>query len=335
MIGRAASWGPVRVWNRFWFTYVSGLAFALVRVGFAVTLLLTLLEFAPLLAQHYTADGFFPMDAARRWNWGNLIALLHLDVLDGLVPIVLIYTTLLCGCLALVVGWHTRASAAVVFLLLLWFQSRNPTYLNGGDEVLRLTAFYLFLGYLEIPREQRTLTWDRARALGGGRDAWLGGEMRAWPVRMIQLQMCILYCVAGAWKLAGESWWTGDALFYSLQNPQVARFVVPVGAWMEPLFKAGSVSVALWEFTFPLLFVVRRLRPWALVFGLLMHLGILLTMNIGFFSLAMLATYPALVGPAGVERWRSRWLSGRVGQAAHEGLDAGSGLVTVGKADPE
>ena len=330
----------VRVWNGFWFSEVSGTAFALVRVCFAATAVLTLLELSPLLAEHYTSNGYFPIESARQWSWGNLIGFLHLSWLDGLPQVIVIYTGLIFCIVLLGVGLHTRSAAFVTFVLLLWFQTRNPTYLNGGDEVLRLTAFYLFLGYLVIPPEHRTLSLDRARALArsvdsreqravpGTESVWLGGRMPAWPVRMIQIQICLLYFIAGWWKLSGESWWSADAIYYAVQNPQVARFHLPVTAWMEPIFLVASLSVAWWEFLFPALFALRRARKLALLFGVTLHLGTLLTMNIGFFALVVLATYPAMIGPATCDRWL-RALFARFAPQSQRALEVSDGLPAV------
>ena len=126
---------------------------------------------------------------------------------------------------------------------------------------------------------------------------------------MIQIQICILYFVAGWWKLSGDSWWSADAVYYALQNPQVARVIVPASAWMEPIFLAASLSVAWWEFLFPLLYAVRFTRKWALWGGVALHLGIFATMNIGFFPLVVLATYPAFLPASSL-----RPLAGRLTQ---------------------
>jgi uncharacterized membrane protein YhiD involved in acid resistance len=45
-----------------------------------------------------------------------------------------------------------------------------------------------------------------------------------------------------------------------------------------------------------------RIRPWALAAGVLMHIGIMLTMNVGFFTPAMFVLYLAFVSPETVRR---------------------------------
>jgi hypothetical protein len=46
----------------------------------------------------------------------------------------------------------------------------------------------------------------------------------------------------------------------------------------------------------------RRLRPWLLVAGVLMHTTIMLTINVGFFTPAMLVLYLAFLSPEAVRQ---------------------------------
>ena len=156
--------------------------------------------------------------------------------------------------------------------------------------------------------------------------------MRIWPVRMVQIQICLLYLVAGAWKLAGDSWWTADAVYYATQNPQTARLLLPAASWTQPLYWVASVSTAWWEFTFWLTYSWKRTRSLALAFGVVLHVGILLTMNIGFFSLAVLAAYPALWGPEKSRDLMRRVLGGAESQPDPSGespYELGGGQVAA------
>jgi len=305
-------------WSRFWFAEIDGTAFGLVRILFSAAAILTLLEFAPLLREQYTDEGVFHALDAMRWSWGNAMAVFLRPALGSLGAVVVIYTALLFALGFLLVGRFTRLAAAAVFALQLWFQLRNPTYLNGGDEVLRLTAFYLFLGHLVVPPEGRAFSLDRARALARrGLDEATAAppRMPAWPVRMIQLQVCIIYFLAGFWKLLGDSWWNGDAIYVAIGNASITRFGPLGGAWSWPLYWVAGLFVAWWEFLFPLLVLTRWGRRFSIAHGIALHLGILLTMNIGFFSLVMLATYPVFVDPAWARRTVLRRFGG-LGRAA-------------------
>ena len=61
------------------------------------------------------------------------------------------------------------------------------------------------------------------------------------------------------------------------------------------------------------LFARVRFVPLYLGFGFLMHLGIELTMEVGAFSFASLAIYPAALGPERIDRIEG-WLRRRFGR---------------------
>ena len=201
---------------------------------------------------------------------------------------------------ALLVGWHTRAAALASWVLTFWFHHRNPTFLNGGDETLRLASLYLALAFLAVPPAQRALSVDRVRALrGGGARGGPAGPttVPSWTVRMVQLQLCVLYLVSGFWKVIDPAWQDGTALWVALANPTFTRFGAP-GWAPQPIFALGTLVVAWWELLFPALVALRWTRRTALALGVLVHLFILVFMNVGVFPVAMLGLYPAFLTPA-------------------------------------
>jgi uncharacterized membrane protein YphA (DoxX/SURF4 family) len=130
----------------------------------------------------------------------------------------------------------------------------------------------------------------------------------AWPVRVLQLQLCTIYCTSGLAKLAGEgwfqgSWWDGTSIHYALNYLTMSRYSYvsfPVPFWLTAL--ATYVTV-WWEALFPLLVLWRRTRPWALAYGVVLHLGIWLTLAIGWFGFYTLSLYGVWV-PDGI--WERR-----------------------------
>lgn len=159
-----------------------------------------------------------------------------------------------------------------------------------------------------------------------GVDAWLFGRLEripAWSRRLLVLQLVVMYASAGVQKTAVAWWpWGGfSALYIVLQDPALAR--VPF-AWLRPLYpltQALSALTMLFEWlalVYPLSLWYRatRTRPgWLraqfnrvgfrrawLPMGLVMHLGIAATMQIGIFPWVMLSLYPAFFTPDEVER---------------------------------
>lgn len=128
-------------------------------------------------------------------------------------------------------------------LLAMWFFFRNPTFSNGGDEVFRLTSLYLALASTAVGPGGRSLSRDRAVAVADG-DAESPATVPAWTLRMVQIQIALVYFVAGFWKVLGAPWWDGSAIQYALGNSAFSRFGAPEWAWVQPVFAAATIVIA-------------------------------------------------------------------------------------------
>jgi hypothetical protein len=200
--------------------------------------------------------------------------------------------------MALVVGYHTRLAAVVVFVGMLSFQRRDPYVFNSGDGLVRLIAFYLMLApagaALSIDR------WRRAR------DRFWEFPARApWALRLIQVQLSVVYLSTLWLKLQGTTWNNGTAVSYAQRITDLARFPLP-----PFVFHSATISnVATWgtlvvEASVPILIWNRRLRPYVAVVGISLHLAIDYSIRVGFFSMAMIALYISFLDP----QWASQRL---------------------------
>ena len=99
---------------------------------------------------------------------------------------------------------------------------------------------------------------------------------------------------------------------YALRIPAMERVHMPDWLAASPL----ASHVITWgvlgvELAIGLLVWNRRARPWVLGAGVALHLGIELTLRVGFFSWVVLASYVAFVPPERAARlaaWCSRRL---------------------------
>jgi hypothetical protein len=138
-------------------------------------------------------------------------------------------------------------------------------------------------------------------------DAWIaqtkGWTLPAapkWPLRLFQIQVCILYVKTGYIKAVQERWQSGEAVWHAMNNQVYWRFqladVLSLRV-MEWFCVAATYGTLVFELGFPLVFL-RRARPWVLLIGLGLHLGIWFFLNLGGFSEAILWTYLAFWVPA-------------------------------------
>jgi hypothetical protein len=191
------------------------------------------------------------------------------------------------------VGLRTRLSAAVAVLCLVVLQRGNPAIFNSGDLLLRLVGIAVVLSPCG-------LLWSVDAALDRRRDRVRSLLRAPYGMRLLQLELAVGYLLSAWAKARGSTWHDGTAIALSLRIEDLQRFVAP--AW---LFEQGILlnlftwSTLAFEATFIVLVWPRRLRLWVLATGVLLHLGIDVFLDVGFFSLAIYLAYVAFL-PTGV-----------------------------------
>lgn len=219
------------------------------------------------------------------------------------------HTLFLGAILLLTLGIFGRLAAIVAFVLHLAFLQRNFSIAYGADIV---TAFWLF--YLALAENDRCFS-VRAR----WRSLAPSVPMRPWSqaltgvsVRLIQLQLCIIYGYTGMEKLKGAPWWDGTAVWAVFGNSQLMIADLSFLQSAPALIGLMTHSALLWEVYFPALIWVKPLRYWLLAFGVLLHVGIGFGLGLFFFSGAMIAAYFVFVDSMRLRsiaaRLPKRWL---------------------------
>jgi Vitamin K-dependent gamma-carboxylase len=274
-------------WNRFWFQPVETSTFVLFRLAFGLLAVGYTISLAPALFAFYSDDGILPAQP----NYSGTLAWGLLGWFPSDAAVLLFYFLLLIGAMALLVGLQTRIAALVFFVCLISFGRRNPWVLNSGDLLVQVLAFYM----LFMPAG---LAVSVDRWLKDQRGLWDFPARPIWPLRLVQVQVSILY-VAAVWaKVRGVTWNDGTAVSYAFRIEDIARFPVP-GFVTDSLVLAnlltfGTLAV---ELSIGILVWNRLLRPWVLLLGVGLHLGIDYAVRVGFFSYAVLVAYVAFVPP--------------------------------------
>jgi hypothetical protein len=193
---------------------------------------------------------------------------------------------------------------------------------------------------------RRRYCWQRVQGIGGGGTPALAGRglslrrreipqtepffIPPWPLCLLFVQMIVIYLFNGFFKSLGHTWWEGTSLYYVLCDLSLSRWSfasLPLPVWLTG---ALTWSVLCWELLFaPVMLVpwhaladrlkrvkfgglyhlagpLRWTREIFLVFGACFHVGILVSMEIGFFAPYMLCLYLPLLpwerlspGPSG------------------------------------
>jgi hypothetical protein len=141
-----------------------------------------------------------------------------------------------------------------------------------------------------------------------------------WPLRLLQIQLTLIYLVSVQAKLSNRPWADGSASYFAWRTD--GRWaLLPTPGWLAD--NAILVNAATWgtlviELAIAILVWNRRCRLWVLAAGVVMHVTMMVTMNVAFFSVAMFVLYLAFVP------WRTLQ-NLRIGrQPTAEGASAGT-----------
>jgi len=298
-------------WSRFWFEPVSTSTFALFRIAFGALVFFWTVSLSPSLFAFFSTDGLLPeQPPLGRGAWGVL------EVFESNVAVVIVYFVLLLASLCLTFGFGTRLAAFLVFFCVVSFTRRNPWILNSGDLFIRVLSFYMLFmpaaAALSIDR------WRRARSR-----FWEFPAKPVWPLRLVQVQISILYVTAVWDKVRGTTWNDGTAISYALRIADLERFPVPGfvtdSLLISNVLTFGTLAI---ELALGLLVWNRKLRPWVLLLGVSLHLGIDYAVRVGFFSYVVFVAYIAFLPPETVESWLRglrAWSTGRRARASTTG----------------
>jgi Vitamin K-dependent gamma-carboxylase len=280
-------------WSRFWFEPVSTAPLAVFRIAFGLVVFFWTLSLLPQLSPFFTKGGILPQQphysGDLREVWGLL------GIFPSETAVVLMWVALLIASIALTIGLFSQLAAAVVFVALMSFERRNPYVFNSGDVLMRVIAFYLIFAPTSVSLSVRRLLRDRA-------DFWAFPTRSAWPLRLLQVQFSAVYLFAVWAKVRGITWNNGTAVSIALRITDLQRFPVPSfithSVLITNLLTFGTLVI---ELSLAILVWNRRLRPWVLLAGLSLHLGIEYSVRVGFFGVSILSMYLLWVPPERME----------------------------------
>ncbi len=182
-----------------------------------------------------------------------------------------------------ILGFLPRVLYLFLLMMHLLLVHRNPTVIYGADMLISLGLFGLFLMgsgaslFFKNRGEFYFLKDFRESLTSAG-------------VRVIQIQVSLIYLFTALEKVRGESWWSGTALWEVFNNSQM--MVVDLS------FIGGFPSVVVFMTWFVIVFelffsfaVWTEARNFFLLFGFIFHLLIAFLMGLWFFSFFMLSFY--------------------------------------------
>ncbi|QDU29155.1 Vitamin K-dependent gamma-carboxylase [Anatilimnocola aggregata] len=267
----AESWGRFAAgWQSFFHARIDARRTAIVRIGFAALMLMYLAVLFPDLDTWFGPHGLYPaeIDEQRKLpqQW-SLLRWINPEDRDASFWLRSFFWANIACVLMLLVGFATRLNAVAVFVLLVSWQNRNQVITEGEDVVFRLVGFYLIWMESGQAWSLDRLLWHRNRDCCP--------LVPAWGLRLLQLQMMVIFMAAGLFKLGGMAWLNGTALSYvGRLDDTFGRFPVPHFLFEIPLIaRLMTWTVLAAELLLPGLLWFKDTRRWALGAIVLFHLA--------------------------------------------------------------
>lgn len=191
-------------------------------------------------------------------------------------------------------GWHNALSRLVVAYLFVVLHFGNSEISTGGHHLLQQLLYFHVLLF-RVP-EAADSQWASAKRF-----------LHHLAFYGIWIQICILYLVAGYWKLKGDLWLPGEALLATLSFKEFGFPWIAENLTQNHWTLVVLNHISLWyQVFFCVLIWIKPIRKWLLSMGLLFHLSIAFLVGITDFGLFMVASYAIFIVPSTAEKWLKR-----------------------------
>lgn len=214
---------------------------------------------------------------------------------------VVLATALIVFLVTACLGWQTRVSIIASCVLY--------TYLNMLDCLGTFTKYSVIASHILL-----LLSFSHCGAVWSV-DAWLTRtpgtpppKYPAWPRRLIQLLIGIVYFGSAITKIHTPTFFSGDQLrFWMMTNVNHANPVGEELTLFPVMLVLSAYSAAVWEITFLFLAWRGHGRWIMLLMGIGFHAMTLLTLGLYVFPLICITTYLAFLNERDIQRWTARW----------------------------
>ena len=235
---------PIRSWNRLFFGPVSARPLGAFRIAYGVLMLIYLSLMTVEFDLWYTGAGVLRGTESREAAGPLRFSALQFTDNPAIARAVLAATV--AAAVGFTLGWRTRVMSVLFYLGMITLYHRNVLANGGPDAVPLILSFYMMF----CPS-------GAAYSLDARRAAKKRGTVAEplivpWGMRLLQMQICLIYFQSCVIKSRGEVWLNGTTVHYVLFNREFSIFNMewlgavsladqPDDAWGSPARVRGGV----------------------------------------------------------------------------------------------
>lgn len=294
--------------NEFFFKPQGVQSVALMRICFGLLLIANWVMVWNYLDVFWGVDGIVSLKTSIMYGSDWRFSLFDWMPNDPRTPVLIALLNLI-GAIGVTLGLFTRTSIAIAFFTLVSIHNRNIFIMNSADLIFRNLLFFMFFsasGY--------AYSLDRWIKLKRGLAPEVPEEKAPWALRLIQIQFSLIYIATVMFKMKGEYWADGTAVYIATRLDEFVKFSVPLILNSMIMIKLLTWGTLVVEFALGTLVWVKELRYWVLLAGVGLHIGIELTMNIPLFEIIMIAAMICMVDSKDIQRCED-WLRSKLNRS--------------------
>lgn len=310
-------------WNRFWFTPSDPILLSAMRIGIGLMAFYFVFSHSFDLIRWFGPHGILTAETVSKLSatYYDQVSY-HFSYLNGIDAVSLLWIVHVLGMLiilALILGLATRVTAVLSAVVVLSYMHRAPMITGPFEPILTMMLIYLCLA-----PAGRCLSLDAlwrkkkdAPDLTKNPDELSMSSMATIALRLMQVHLSAFYILMGLSKLAGETWWSGNAVWWLIARTESRLVDLTALHDATYLLNAWTHSIVAFELLFPVLIWNRQARPWLLWAAVAMWGSLALITGLVSFCAMMLVANLVFVPPETMRRFVESLLA-RLGLAKGE-----------------
>lgn len=270
--------------NKYFFSNTYGpLPLATLRIGTGLIILLQFIQLLPDMNAMLSNNGIIRQDLVSLnipdyiISISSIVAglshLLHITTATATNFVFIIYVL---SMLLLISGSFTRIASILCLLLHLSFVYSTNPYSYGADFFINILLFYCCISPCGKAYSIDSLLFKNVK------------QVNSTPfVRLMQLHLCMVYCISGICKAVGTNWWNGMSIWKAINRPGVSHYNITYLSKFYWAFAIIGIATLLIEALYPILVNLRISRKFCLACVCTMHISIALVLHLPFFAAVM------------------------------------------------
>jgi hypothetical protein len=291
----------IDLWDRFFFHPLPVDSISLFRIIWCSLILIVAIFDLGNVSDFYGPHSLTSLETVReQFNFTHL-NIFHLfnSSYSIVYSIFVIYLTAI---IFSILGFYTRPSLIIVLVCMTSFHQRNIWLLSSSELLMRIVTLTLVFSpcghaySIDSILGRKYVQFFRLKI-------WA-----PWALRLLQIQLSVVYLWTVIQKLKGQTWIDGTALYYATRIESMRNFHIPFLFDWIPFLKLATWGTLLLELCLGILIWNKHFTKKIIILGILFHLFIEFTMIIPFFEWVMILLLPLFLDSRAINAFMGKMI---------------------------